>query len=1066
MIACDHIALRGLFLFLLITIANVISANAQITPITQYECDPRSTANGGTCPTGCNFTPAVEKGCNCFDSIDNDGDGKIDAADIGDCGVYFGLTFAGSGSSNCSLVPPAGNIFAGIGAPAGSQQNTADTQSKVAAGDVTGDGVPEAVITSKWNNEVRVINANGTVNASFNLSGKKSIFTGFTDVDGKTADPDRLLLEHEVLIADIKRAANLNPDGKGEIFAIVSSRGGNPKTPPNGFYLLALTWTKPDPNGLQLLYDPIPLGTNRPGIFGIADMDGDGFAELYLRDRIYAAETGKLLASEGAKTHLNTTLWDSDVSAAPAAVTVTGDNKMELICGTKVYSIPTLTNRNPAGPSSLTLVKDMNVDFPATKCFVKLMNDPTEYGIDTHSSTSVADVDADGFIDVVIAGAFNSTVGRTAVFYWNIQKNTVAYKFTPNSTELGLAAADPNFTSYATGWIWGTGRVNIGDANGDGKSDLTFIAGNQLFCLTTDGAGTGLVSLWNQNSVATATGTIGYRSINDSRSGVLTATIYDFNNDGQPEMVYRDSQSLNVIDGATGQNLLWSTICQSHTYTEGPIIADVNGDGATDICVTCNTSNSFNINADIQQQALGQVRLYFSNGNTWLPTRKVWNQPGYFVVNINDDLTLPFPQLNQNLIFSNAPCPNGIPGPQRPLNVFLNQVPYMNANGCPVFPAPDLAFIGQDPATADPNSPSYFPAVIVTPPICGNLDIGVVFNIGNTGDLPITDNVPVSFFNGDPTLPGATRLHNTTINITNLSIGDTLTTAPIIFNGPGIVFDLYILLYNDGSVLPVTLSGQTSTECEISNNLYKVTVTPSPFTAQINKFKDNLKCVALDPNSGELRARIFKGATEVFDFSPYSFQWYSGIGTTNPIPIAQGGQNAVITGLVEGDYTLVVTNTQKGCSSAPVSANIALTITIPAVTVSVLNDQTQCNPPNGKLEALVAGGNTGYTFEWFTNAVPLGVTAPVADGLKGDNYTVVVSRNGCVTSANAQVQDLAIEPDATASVLQNVVDCTIANGGSITNILSTGIFIIMWQAPVEVYYPLQMEPDQPEPGWR
>jgi hypothetical protein len=100
MIACDHIALRGLFLFLLITIANVISANAQITPITQYECDPRSTANGGTCPTGCNFTPAVEKGCNCFDSIDNDGDGKIDAADIGDCGVYFGLTFAGSGSSN------------------------------------------------------------------------------------------------------------------------------------------------------------------------------------------------------------------------------------------------------------------------------------------------------------------------------------------------------------------------------------------------------------------------------------------------------------------------------------------------------------------------------------------------------------------------------------------------------------------------------------------------------------------------------------------------------------------------------------------------------------------------------------------------------------------------------------------------------------------------------------------------------------------------------------------------------------------------------------------------------
>jgi FG-GAP-like repeat len=825
------------FLFLFFTVLlGITSAGAQ-TPITTFPCDPRSTANGGVCPTDCNFPPAVEKGCNCFDNIDNDGDGKIDASDIGDCAQYFGLS-VGSGSSNCSLVPPGGNPFAGIGAPVGSQQNTADTQSKVAAGDVDNDGIPDAVVTSKWNNEVRVVATTGgqpdgtgagKVKADYNLSGKKNDFPSFGG-----CSPNRLLLEHEVLIADVDKA----PDGRAEIFAIVSNRGGNPKTPPTCFYLLALRYKQSGPGGLEPLYPPVPLGIDRPGIFGVADMDGDGKAEIYLRDRIYAAETGKLLASEGSKTATNTALWDSDVTSGPAAVNVTGDNKMELICGTKIYSIPTITNRNPASPGALTLVRDMNVDFPATKCFVKLMNDPTEYGVDTHSTTSVADIDGDGFIDVVITGALNSTGGRTAVFYWNVQKNRLSYKVTPNSTELGLAAADPNFNNYLTGWIWGTGRVNIGDANGDGKSDFTFMAGSHLYCLTTDATGTNLVSLWTQNLTNTATGTIGFRQINDSRSGVLTATIYDFNNDGQPEMVYRDSQTLNVIDGATGQNVLWSVICQSHTYTEGPVIADVNGDGATDICVTCNTSNSFDINADIQQQALGQVRLYFSNGNTWLPTRKVWNQPGYFVVNINDDLTLPFPQLDQNLIFSNAPCPNGLPGPQRPLNVFLNQIPYLNANGCPVFPAADLAFIGQDPATADPNAPGYFPAVVVTPPICGNLDIGVVFNIGNTGDVPITDNVPVSFFNGDPRLPGATRLHNTSIAVTNLTVGDTLTTAPIVFNGPGTVFDLYIVLYNDGSVLPIPASGQTTKECEILNNVFRVNVTPSPFTAQITKFRD------------------------------------------------------------------------------------------------------------------------------------------------------------------------------------------------------------------------------------
>src|SRR5690606_8610046 len=156
-------------------------------------------------------------------------------------------------------------------------------------------------------------------------------------------------------------------------------------------------------------------------------------------------------------------------------------------------------------------------------------------------------------------------------------------------------------------------------------------------------------------------------------------------------------------------------------------IADVNGDGNTDICVSCNRSdnpNQFNINAGIQQQALGEVRIFFSDGE-WLPTRRVWNQPGYFVVNINDDLTLPFPQLDIAAVFSDTPCPNGIPGPQTPYNVFLNQVPFLSANGCPVFPAPDLTFIGQDPndPLTDPTAPGYFPTVFAEPPICGNIDL-------------------------------------------------------------------------------------------------------------------------------------------------------------------------------------------------------------------------------------------------------------------------------------------------------------------------------------------------------
>src|SRR6187549_1187223 len=97
-----------------------------------------------------------ELGCECFDAADNDGDGKIDQADP-NCATYYGLTFVGQGS-DCSIVPPGANTpFDLVGPPVVSGQNTSDTQSKVAVADVDGNGVPDMLITSKWNAEVRLV---------------------------------------------------------------------------------------------------------------------------------------------------------------------------------------------------------------------------------------------------------------------------------------------------------------------------------------------------------------------------------------------------------------------------------------------------------------------------------------------------------------------------------------------------------------------------------------------------------------------------------------------------------------------------------------------------------------------------------------------------------------------------------------------------------------------------------------------------------------------------------------------------------------------------------------------
>jgi hypothetical protein len=151
--------------------------------------------------TECIFVATIEKGCRCFDNVDNDGDGFIDKADA-NCAAYYGLTYQGA-SSNCSITPPsAATPFAGMSSPIVSGQNTSDTQSKVAVGDVDGDGIPDAVITSKWGGEMRVIAtkahtvggtsyAPGDIKSSFNLQGQN--VKDFSGTGG--CDPKNLLYE-------------------------------------------------------------------------------------------------------------------------------------------------------------------------------------------------------------------------------------------------------------------------------------------------------------------------------------------------------------------------------------------------------------------------------------------------------------------------------------------------------------------------------------------------------------------------------------------------------------------------------------------------------------------------------------------------------------------------------------------------------------------------------------------------------------------------------------------------------------------------------------------------------
>jgi hypothetical protein len=931
--------LLRVLLFVLISVMSFSSA------FSQEECNNGIDDNGNgliDCnDPDCQYAASIERGCNCDDGIDNDGDGLIDVYD-GECATFYGLTFVSEEDSDCSVMPPDSlNVFDYIDVTESSQQNTVDTQSKMAIGDLDGDGIPEVVATSKWNKQVRVIASGG--DPAWEAGDIIADF-GSTGQDGKIFTQGNYVYELEVLIADI------DGDGQGEIFTMAGNRQ-TPNDPPSNYYLVALTYQ----NGqLVPLYDAVFMGDARPGIMGIADFDGDGLAEIYYKNQIHAAETGVLLAQ-------GTGDWETEVNSAPVAVNILPSTpNLELVAGGIIYAVPDLTNRNPGSPMNLTVAADIN-DLGA-QFYPKELFDAAEYGLTNYSSTSVADMNGDGHLDVVLSGARGSSTGNTAIYFWDVHNNTYSYYEPP----------DPN---YPGGWPWGTSRPNLGDANGDGQMDILFIAGNQLFALTLDASGN-LVPLWPSP-----------RILNDSRSGIVAVTIYDFDNDGNPEVVYRDSQQLVIVDGATGQDVKWSTVCQSHTMTEGPIIADVDGDGGTDITVPCYFSqNSFDINAQIQQQALGTLSVFYSSENLWLPTRKVWNQPGYFVVNINDDLTVPRRQMDQGMIYGQDPCSNGIPGPVRPFNIFLNQTPTLSADGCPFYPAPDVSFVGDnpnaqpgDPDYKDPNDPTYFPAVNVIPPICGDLGIEVEFNIINDGSLNLSTTIPVSFWDGDPTIDPvpaqpATLLYQQNLVLTDFRIGDTLSINGVVFNSTGKAFRLFIVLNDDGTTLPAGQGSGTLTECKLDNNVYYFDIIPDPFEVDIAKVSDNIKCEDSAPDNGELRAVVTRNGVEVLDYSDFAFQWYDDTTATTAIP-APGGTSNVLTGLPEGDYSLIVTNTDKGCASIPTDTSVVRIGVDPEITIVENSPQSHCVPPNGELEVFITGGNAGFTFEWFDRFFnPIGIT--------------------------------------------------------------------------------------------
>jgi hypothetical protein len=428
------------------------------------------------------------------------------------------------------------------------------------------------------------------------------------------------------------------------------------------------------------------LALHSPGLV-IGDINNDGTPELLAHNQIVNAKTGAVIAPLPAGSLGGYTIHGTNSmgnTRFPVLADVDNDGILDIVAGNMVYSA------------------QINTGSTAGTVTLKYQAPAAAYVGD--GFTSVADIDLDGYLDVVVT-RWTST--QAQAYAWSPYKNVLL----GGDMIGGTGAGDPPAQRSISGAL-------VGDVDSCGYPEIAFSYFEGMVCYKYDPLLNTFSQLWREPST--------------DRSAMTAMSMFDFNQDGKQELIYRDAEHLRIIEGSSGDNLTTYQI-YSETCTEYPIVVDLKGEGSAQIVVS---------GSKIIQQGGGgdtawkQVHLYsFGSAvpGAWAPARHVWNQHGYNVLNVNDTLTIPQYPINPATVFAGPDEILGTADDVRPYNSFLQQQTLLNQYGVPYFPLPNIVWDTEPTVTATISNDS----------------LRIEGCIKNIGDAALQPPIYITFYKND-----------------------------------------------------------------------------------------------------------------------------------------------------------------------------------------------------------------------------------------------------------------------------------------------------------------------------